>query len=96
MHPLGVDVVVGADVVYVEEAVPLLFSTAAALLTRGSEARLVLAHTSRRVSEDRIISHASAAGFTLLEWSNNVTAAAAVAEISREGHMRLLVFKRTL
>lgn len=87
---------VGADVVYVEEAVPLLFSTAAALLTKGSDARLVLAHTSRRVSEDKIISHASDAGFSLQEWSDDVAAAAAVVGISREGHMRLLVFERTL
>lgn len=91
-HPQGADVIVGADVVYVEEAVPLLFSTAAALLSKDGAARLVLAHTSRRVGEDRVVGHAAAAGFKLLCWSEQVAAAAELAGIVRDGHMRLLVF----
>ena len=87
---------VGADVVYVEEAVPFLFSTAAELLAGGSDARLVLAHTSRRVSENKIISCAAAAGFSVLKWSGEVAFAAAIADVSVDGHMRLLIFKRTL
>ena len=92
-HPQGAAIVVGADVVYVEEAVPLLFSTAAALLAEDGAARLVLAHTSRRVSEDRVVGHAVSAGFRLLRWSEQVAAAAEIAGIVRNGHMRLLVFK---
>lgn len=92
-HPQGADVVVGADVVYVEEAVPQLFATAAALLARNGAARLVLVHTSRRVSEDRVLGHATAAGFRLEKWSEQVAAAADVAGIARKGHMRLLVFR---
>ena len=91
-HPHGADVVVGADVVYVEEAVPLLFASAAALLAVNSASRLILVHTSRRVSEDRVLGHAKAAGFKLLKWSEQVAAASDAAGIVRNGHMRLLVF----
>ena len=87
--------VVGADVVYVEEAVPLLVSTAAALLAKDGAARLVLAHTSRRVSEDKVVGHAAAAGFRLLRWSEQEAAAAQTAGIVKDGHMRLLIFKWT-
>ena len=93
-HPQRAAVVVGADVVYVEEAVPLLMRTAAALLANDAVARLVLAHTSRRVSEDRVVGHAATAGGRLLPWSEEVAAAAEAAGIVTGGHMRLLVFER--
>ena len=90
----GADVVIGADVVYVEEAVPLLFASAATVLLDSADARLVLCHTSRRVSEDRIVSAAAAAGFELQPWSAEVGQAAETAGIARHGHLRLLVFRR--
>ena len=92
--PGGADVVVGADIVYVQEAVPLLLATAAMLLSDSADARLVLCHTSRRVSEDKILSAALAAGFESQPWSAAVSQAAEAAGIVRHGHMRLLVFRR--
>ena len=89
-----VDVVVGADVVYEDEAVPLLLCTALALLHESRAATLVLCHTSRRVSEDRIVSLAADAGFELQPWSDEVSRAAGTAGIARHGHLRLLVFRR--
>ena len=94
VDPGDADVVVGADIVYVQEAVPLLLATAATLLSDSGDARLVLCHTSRRVSEDRIVSAALAAGFEPQPWSAAVSQAAEAAGIARHGHMRLLVFRR--
>lgn len=86
--------VVGADIVYVQEAVPLLLATVAMLLSDSADARLVLCHTSRRVSEDRIVTAALTAGFESQSWSTEVSQAAEAAGIARHGHMRLLVFRR--
>ena len=94
VHTDGADVVVGADVVYVEEAVPLLFASAAAILADSRDGQLVLCHTSRHVGEDRIVSMASSAGFGLQPWSAAVGRAAEAAGIARHGHLRLLVFRR--
>ena len=94
VHPEGADVVIGADIVYVQEAVPLLLATAAAILQDSADARLVLCHTSLRVSEDEIVSAAVSAGFALQPWSAAVRQAAEAAGIARHGHLRLLVFQR--
>ncbi len=88
------DVVVGADVVYVEASVPQLLRTAAAVLSDTHDATLVLCHTSRRVSEDRLVSLAADASFELQPWSEAVSQAAGAAGIARHGHLRLLVFQR--
>ena len=88
------DVVVGADVVYVEEAVPQLLRTAAALLVDTLDATLVLCHTARRVSEDCLVSLAADTGFELQPWSEDVSQAADAAGIVRHGHLRLLIFRR--
>ncbi|CAL8468566.1 g8106 [Coccomyxa elongata] len=57
-----VDIVVGADVVYVEEAVPALFDSIAKLLDPAKQGLLFLCHVTRRVSEQRVIDLATNVG----------------------------------
>ncbi|BDA43460.1 probable tRNA N(3)-methylcytidine methyltransferase METTL6 at N-terminal half [Coccomyxa sp. Obi] len=57
-----VDIVVGADVVYVEEAVPALFDSIAKLLDPAKQGLVILCHVTRRVSEQRIIDLATSVG----------------------------------
>eukprot|EP00897_Mesotaenium_endlicherianum_P004138 jgi/Mesen1/3752/ME000205S03015 len=71
----GFDVILGADVVYVAEAVPLLFQTSKMLLAglpsgAGLIPLLILCHITRRVSEGEILSEATKAG--LRHVSNDV------------------------
>lgn len=64
----GIDVVIGTDVLYVSEAVPLLFQTASSVLASddGSvEPLLILCHIIRRVDEAEILRAAAAHEFEL-------------------------------
>ncbi|CAI5485483.1 unnamed protein product [Closterium sp. Naga37s-1] len=68
----GFDVILGADVVYVRAAVPLLFQSAARLLARrdGSGGRvpvLLLCHITRQVLEPDVLAAAAAAGLEVAE-----------------------------
>ncbi|CAI5473004.1 unnamed protein product [Closterium sp. Yama58-4] len=67
----GFDVILGADVVYVRAAVPLLFQSAARLLARwdgsGRVPVLLLCHITRQVSEPDVLAAAAAAGLELAE-----------------------------
>ncbi|CAI5495610.1 unnamed protein product [Closterium sp. Naga37s-1] len=68
----GFDVILGADVVYVRAAVPLLFQSAARLLARrdGSGGRvpvLLLCHITRQVLEPKVLAAAAAAGLEVAE-----------------------------
>ena len=63
----GFELIVGTDVTYVAEAVPLLFATARELITKPSnglgQSMLVLCHFARRVAEGDILATALANGF---------------------------------
>lgn len=63
--PAGFDLVVGADVVYMAEAVPALFAAAAALLSASQEARC---HGALRLSSGHAF-FAARAAFSSLGWS---------------------------
>ncbi|XP_057831124.2 uncharacterized protein LOC131041905 isoform X2 [Cryptomeria japonica] len=67
--PQGFDVIIGTDVVYVEDAIIPLFETAKALVSTGEIGMLrpavILCHVIRRVHEGYIISAASQYGFHL-------------------------------
>lgn len=49
--PGGYDVVFGADVVYVAEAVPALFASISTLLAKSPSARALLCHITRSASQ---------------------------------------------
>ncbi|XP_077239744.1 S-adenosyl-L-methionine-dependent methyltransferases superfamily protein [Tasmannia lanceolata] len=65
--PEGFQVIIGTDVTYVTEAMPLLFETARFLIsdggTEGSKPALILCHIVRRVDEASILRVASQFGF---------------------------------
>ena len=65
----GFDVIIGSDVTYVAEAVPLLFATAKALMAKPILGKpnplLILCHVERHVNEQFILSSANNSGFTL-------------------------------
>ncbi|CAI5995610.1 unnamed protein product [Closterium sp. NIES-65] len=67
----GFDVILGADVVYVRAAVPLLFQSAARLLARwdgsGRVPVLLLCHITRQVLEPDVLAAAAAAGLEVAE-----------------------------
>ncbi|CAI5471011.1 unnamed protein product [Closterium sp. Yama58-4] len=67
----GFDVILGADVVYVRAAVPLLFQSASRLLARrdgsGRVPVLLLCHITHQVSEPDVLAAAAAAGLELAE-----------------------------
>ncbi|CAI5535816.1 unnamed protein product [Closterium sp. Naga37s-1] len=67
----GFDVILGADVVYVRAAVPLLFQSAARLLARRDKSRrvpvLLLCHITRQVLEPDVLAAAAAAGLEVAE-----------------------------
>lgn len=64
---LGFELIVGTDVTYVAEAVPLLFATARELITKPSngfgQSMLVLCHFARKVAEGDILATALTNGF---------------------------------
>ncbi|EIE22455.1 S-adenosyl-L-methionine-dependent methyltransferase [Coccomyxa subellipsoidea C-169] len=80
-----VDIAVGADVVYVEEAVPELFNSIARLLDPSREGLVFLCHVTRRVSEQRVIDLAAAVGLVPMQCA---------AEEFESGPIRLLSFQR--
>jgi hypothetical protein len=92
--PSGFDVVCGADVVYAIASIPSLFAAAAALLSASPQARLLLCHTARSVSEDVILEHANDAGLLAAELPAEVVQAAASLGITAGSAMRLLCFRR--
>ncbi|GAQ80542.1 hypothetical protein KFL_000560310 [Klebsormidium nitens] len=100
--PHGYDVIIGADVVYVKEAVPLLFQTAAALLARDPSQEtapdadvmltpplLLLCHVIRRVAEGDILEAARQAGFEHHRFVESPEGRGA------PGAIRLLALRRT-
>ncbi|KAK9828449.1 hypothetical protein WJX72_000046 [[Myrmecia] bisecta] len=91
--PGGFDVVLGADVVYVEEAVPQLFAAITAMLAHHPQACVLLCHVIRRVSEDRIFAAAEAAGLYSVPLCNGLAAASAEAGVV-EGPFRLALLRR--
>jgi hypothetical protein len=93
-HPGGFDVVCGADVIYALTSIPSLFAAAAALLSASLEARLMLCHTSRSVSEDVILQHATDAGLLAVRGPTEVVQAAISLGITSGSAMRLLWFQR--
>ena len=92
--PSGFDVVCGADVVYAVASIPSLFAAAAALLSASPQARLLLCHTARSVSEDVILQHAHDAVLLAVELPAEVVQAAASLGITAGSAMRLLCFRR--
>ncbi|KAI5058940.1 hypothetical protein GOP47_0025259 [Adiantum capillus-veneris] len=69
MKGQGSDMIIGSDVMYVAEAVPLLFATAKALIAKGMPGKpepvLLLCHIERHVSEAFILDSAQENGFSL-------------------------------
>ena len=92
--PSGFDVVCGADVVYAIASIPSLFAAGAALLSASPQARLLLCHTARSVSEDVILQHANDAGLLALDLPAEAVQAAASLSISADSAMRLLCLGR--
>ncbi|KAL2612164.1 hypothetical protein R1flu_023856 [Riccia fluitans] len=73
----GFDLIIGSDVTYVQEAVPLLFETASYLLREFVEGmpepQLLLCHRIRRVAESDILTTAAANGFCVKGlWTSDV------------------------
>lgn len=100
--PDGYDVIIGADVVYVKEAVPLLFQSAAALLARTKAPPpadvmltppvLLLCHVIRRVAESEILEAARRAGF---EHHRSIPFVDGDGTLANSGAIRLLALWRT-
>ena len=86
------DTIVGADVVYVPEAMQSLFATCCALLTLEAHATLVFCHIVRRISEESIIAMAAHFGLRLQEHDQSFVVAAS--EAINDGPFRLLIFCR--
>eukprot|EP00250_Pteridium_aquilinum_P035714 c9855_g1_i1 orf=108-1802(+) len=65
----GFDMIIGSDVMYVAEALPLLFATAKALIAEAKpgkpEPSLLLCHIERHVNEASIVDAAKECGFSL-------------------------------
>ncbi|CAM6104464.1 unnamed protein product [Calypogeia fissa] len=82
----GYDLIIGTDVTYVHEAVPLLFETARALLREPSEPTqeplLILCHRIRRVAESDILSSAISHGFHVVgHWHSGVPSSSNIKEV---------------
>lgn len=74
----GFDMIIGSDVTYVAEAVPLLFATAKALIADARpgepEPLLLLCHIERHVDEASIVDAATECGFILeARWPQDKT-----------------------
>ncbi|CAK9274264.1 unnamed protein product [Sphagnum jensenii] len=93
----GFDVVLGTDVTYVAEMVPLLFQTARTLISPSSSAcqpMLLLCHFARKVAEGDILAAAKAQGFNLhTAWTSELVIPTGLESLgSTHGPLRLLYF----
>lgn len=99
---LGFELIVGTDVTYVAEAVPLLFATARELIAKPSigcgQSMLLLCHFARKVAEEDILATALANGFRPINvWetsSPRLVVPAGLEKLSLgHGPLRLLSFQ---
>lgn len=89
----GYQLVIGTDVTYIQETVPLLFETAKTLLIEPTEGAaeepplLILCHRIRRVAESDIISSATAHGFLVVGlWDTDVPSSSKINESENSKH----------
>ncbi|KAK9815995.1 hypothetical protein WJX74_004695 [Apatococcus lobatus] len=89
--PTGFDRILGADILYVAEAIPDLFVSVKALLALTPQALVVLAYMERRVHEAAILKAAAEAGLTRAPINEDVEDAWST---HAEGLYRLLCFQK--
>lgn len=86
------DVILGADVVYTEEAISSLFTTIQALLRPRADAVALLCYIVRRVSEQSLQEAANAHGLQVADLSPGMTVAAK--QVSEQDLFRFMLLTR--